>query len=112
MKDSNLTLDKLPPQNIEAEQSVLGAILLDNNALYTAFELITQDDFYKDSNRKIFIAMTELLEKNEPIDIITLTDHLRKKDNLDAVGGTQYLTSLASMIPTSANVRFHSKIVR
>jgi replicative DNA helicase len=112
MKESDLTLDKLPPQNIEAEQSVLGAILLDNNALYTAFELITQDDFYKDSNRKIFIAMTELLEKNEPIDIITLTDHLRKKDNLDAVGGTQYLTSLASMIPTSANVRFHSKIVR
>src|SRR3990172_2301274 len=112
MKESNLTLDKLPPQNIEAEQSVLGAILLDNNALYTAFELITPDDFYKDSNKRIFIAMTELLEKNEPIDIITLTDHLRKKDNLDAIGWTQYLTSLASMIPTSANVRFHSKIVR
>ncbi|HKZ57677.1 MAG TPA: replicative DNA helicase [Thermodesulfovibrionales bacterium] len=112
MKESNLTLDKLPPQNIEAEQSVLGAILLDNNALYTAFELITPDDFYKDSNKRIFIAMTELLEKNEPIDIITLSDHLRKKDNLDAIGWTQYLTSLASMIPTSANVRFHSKIVR
>lgn len=112
MKESDLTIDKLPPQNIEAEQSVLGAILLDNDALYTSFELITQDDFYKDSNRKIFIAMTELLEKNEPIDIITLTDHLRKKDNLDAIGGVQYLTSLASMIPTSANVRFHSKIVR
>lgn len=112
MKESDLTLDKLPPQNIEAEQSVLGAILLDNNALYTAFELITHEDFYKDSNRKIFIAMTEILEKNEPIDIITLTDHLRNKGNLDAIGGTQYLTSLASMIPTSANVRFHSKIVR
>jgi replicative DNA helicase len=112
MKESDLSLDKLPPQNIEAEQSVLGAILLDNNALYTAFELITQDDFYKDSNKKIFIAMTELLEKNEPIDIITLTDHLRKKDDLDTIGGTQYLTSLVSMIPTSANVRFHSKIVR
>lgn len=112
MNESNLSLDKLPPQNLEAEQSVLGAILLDNNALYTAFELITQDDFYKDSNKKIFVAMTELLEKNEPIDIITLTDHLRKKDNLDAVGGTQYLTSLVSLIPTSANVRFHSKIVR
>ncbi len=112
MKESDLTLDKLPPQNIEAEQSVLGAILLDNNALYTAYELITQDDFYKDSNKKIFIAMTELLEKNEPIDIITLTDQLRKKEHLDLIGGTQYLTSLASMIPTSANVRFHSKIVR
>jgi len=112
MNQSNLSLDKLPPQNLEAEQSVLGAILLDNNALYTAFELITQDDFYKDSNKKIFVAMTELLEKNEPIDIITLTDHLRKKDSLDAVGGTQYLTSLVSTIPTSANVRFHSKIVR
>jgi replicative DNA helicase len=112
MNQSNLSLDKLPPQNLEAEQSVLGAILLDNNALYTAFELITQDDFYKDSNKKIFVAMTELLEKNEPIDIITLTDHLRKKNDLDAVGGAQYLTSLVSMIPTSANVRFHSKIVR
>ena len=112
MNESNLSLDKIPPQNLEAEQSVLGAVLLDNNALYTAFELITQDDFYKDSNRKIFVAMTELLEKNEPIDIITLTDHLRKKDDLDTVGGTQYLTSLVSMIPTSANVRFHSKIVR
>src|SRR5512140_3273702 len=102
MKESDLTLDKLPPQNIEAEQSVLGAILLDNNALYTAFELITQDDFYKDSNRKIFIAMTELLEKNEPIDIITLTDHLRNKGDLDVVGGSQYLTALVSAIPTSA----------
>jgi len=112
MKESDLKLDKLPPQNIEAEQSVLGAILLDNNALYTAFELITLEDFYKDSNKKIFIAMTELLEKNEPIDLITLTDHLRKKDHLDAIGGVQYLTSLASMIPTSANVRFHAKIVR
>lgn len=112
MKESDLAIDKLPPQNIEAEQSVLGAILLDNDALYTSFELITQDDFYKDSNRKIFIAMTELLEKNEPIDIITLTNHLRKKDNLDSIGGVQYLTSLASMIPTSANVRFHAKIVR
>lgn len=112
MKESDLTLEKLPPQNIEAEQSVLGAILLDNNALYSAFELITQDDFYKDSNRKIFLSMTELIEKNEPIDIITLTDQLRKKNHLDAVGGTQYLTSLASMIPTSANVRYHAKIVR
>jgi len=112
MNETNLSLDKLPPQNLEAEQSVLGAILLDNNALYTAFELITLDDFYKDSNRKIFAAMTELLEKNEPIDIITLTDHLRKKGDLDTVGGTQYLTSLVSAIPTSANVRFHSKIVR
>ncbi len=112
MKESGLTIDKLPPQNIEAEQSVLGAILLDNNALYTAFELINPEDFYKDPNRKIFMSMTELLEKNEPIDIITLTDHLRKKDHLDAIGGVQYLTSLASMIPTSANVRFHAKIVR
>jgi replicative DNA helicase len=112
MKESDLKLDKLPPQNIEAEQSVLGAILLDNNALYNAFELITPEDFYKDSNKKIFIAMTELLEKNEAIDLITLTDHLRKKDHLDAIGGVQYLTSLTSMIPTSANVRFHSKIVR
>ena len=67
MKDIDFALQKLPPQNIEAEQSVLGAILIDNNALTTALEIIGNDDFYKDSHRKIFFAMSELFYKNEPI---------------------------------------------
>jgi replicative DNA helicase len=112
MKQIDATLDKLPPQNIEAEQSVLGAILIDNSALLPTIELLTYEDFYKDSHRKIFIGMTELFDKNEPIDIITLTNHLRNKNDLDVIGGSQYLTSLVTMIPTAANVRYHSKIVR
>lgn len=112
MKDVDFTLDKLPPQNIEAEQSVLGSILLDDSALTTALELLKYDDFYKESHRKIFGAMADLFDKNEPIDLITLTDHLKRKNNFDAVGGTEYLTALVTIVPTSANIRYHSKIVR
>ncbi len=112
MKQIDATLEKLPPQNIEAEQSVLGAVLIDNNALTTALELLTQEDFYKDSHRRIFVAMSELFDKSEMIDIITLTDHMKKKGDFEAVGGAQYITSLVTMVPTSANIRFHSKIVR
>ena len=112
MKEIDSTLDKLPPQNVEAEQSVLGAILLDNSALTTTLELLDYDDFYKDSHRRIFLSMTDLFDKNEPIDIITLTDNLKRKNDLEAVGGTGYLTALVSLVPTSANIRYHSKIVR
>ncbi len=112
MKEIDSTLDKLPPQNIEAEQSVLGAVLLDNSALTTSLELLVNDDFYKDSHRRIFAAMIELFEKNEPIDIITLTDHLKRKNDLETVGGTSYLTALVSFVPTAANIRYHCKIVR
>lgn len=106
------TIDKLPPQNLEAEQSVLGAILLDNEALLKALEVITPDDFYRDSHKKIFNAMIELFEKNEPIDLITLTDHLRMKDQLETIGGVSYLTSLVNFIPTAANVRHHARLIR
>ncbi|MHB8880073.1 MAG: replicative DNA helicase [Thermodesulfovibrionales bacterium] len=112
MKEIASTLDKLPPQNIEAEQSVLGAILIDNSALTSALELLTEEYFYRDSHRRIYNSMIELFDRNEPIDIITLTDQLKRKSELDQVGGVQYLTSLVSMIPTSANVRYHAKIVR
>ncbi len=105
-------IDRLPPQNLEAEQSVLGAILLDNEALLKALEIITPEDFYRDSHKKIFNAMIELFEKNEPIDIITLTDHLRMKDQLETIGGVSYLTSLVNFVPTAANVRHHARIVR
>src|SRR5512135_3709030 len=112
MKEIDSTLDKLPPQNIEAEQSVLGAILLDNSALTTTLELLDYEDFYKDSHRRIFLSMTDLFDKNEPIDIITLTDHLKRKNDLESVGGTGYLTALVSLVPTSANIRYHCRIVR
>jgi replicative DNA helicase len=105
-------IDKLPPQNIEAEQSVLGAIIFDNEALPKALEILSPEDFYRDNHRKLYSAMIELFEKNEPIDIVTLTDHLRKNGLLDSIGGISYLSSLANAVPTSANIRHHAKIVR
>ncbi|MCK5504279.1 MAG: replicative DNA helicase [Thermodesulfovibrionia bacterium] len=105
-------LDRLPPQNIEAEQSVLGAILLENEALASAIEVISPEDFYKDSHKTIFRAMLELYKKSEPIDLITLTEQLSKDERLEGVGGASYLSSIVNLVPTSANVRYHSKIVK
>jgi len=108
--DANI--DRLPPQNIEAEQSVLGAIILDNESLPKALEMLTPEDFYRDSHRRLFKAIIELFEKNEPIDIVTLTDYLRRNSELENIGGIAYLSNLANSIPTSANIRYHAKIVR
>jgi replicative DNA helicase len=112
MKETHLHLDRLPPQNLDAEQSVLGAILIDNEALPKALEIIDPDDFYKNSHKKIFNAMIELFDKSEPIDLITLTDCLKRDEALDDIGGISYLSSLVNMVPTSANIRYHTKIVR
>ena len=106
------TLDKLPPQNLEAEQSILGAILLDNEALLKALDITTIEDFYRNSHRKIFTAMLELFDRNEAIDLITLTDHLKMRNQLDEIGGVSYLTTLVNTVPTSANIRHHCRIVR
>jgi len=111
MKQIEDTIDKLPPQNLEAEQTVLGAIMLENTALYKTVEILKSEDFYRGSHRKIYRGMLELLEKNEPIDIITLSDHLRKKNELEEVGGASYLSSLVNSVPTTANVVYHSKII-
>ncbi|NJD56846.1 MAG: replicative DNA helicase [Nitrospirae bacterium] len=112
MRETEARQDKIPPQNIEAEQSVLGAILLDNDALHEAVELLKADDFYRESHRKIYQAMSELYSRNEPVDLITLNNYLKGRNELEEVGGVQYLSSLASFVPTSANVKYHSRIVR
>lgn len=108
--DSLLT--KIPPQSIEAEQAVLGAILLDNEAFHQIIEVLDGYDFYRDAHRKIFTSMIELYNKNEPSDLITLTENLTQKKQLDDVGGASYLSSLVDNIPTSANVLHYAKIVR
>ncbi len=105
-------LDRLPPQNIEAEQSVLGAVLLENEAIAVVIEHLTADDFYKDAHRKIFLSMLDLYEKSEPIDLITLTEQLNRKEQLEDVGGASYLSAIVNMVPTAANTRYHSKIVK
>jgi len=105
-------LKRVPPQNIEAEQSVLGAILLDNDAINQAIEILTAEDFYRESHREIFRAMVALSERNQPVDAITLTDALRTGGVLEAVGGAGYIAELAACVPTAANAGHYARIVR
>lgn len=108
---SEREFDRLPPQNVEAEQAVLGAILLDGEALVTVQERISQDDFYRTSHRLIFQAMVELSEEGEPVDLVTLTAKLKDKQQLEEAGGVRYLTELANAVPTAANVEYYASIV-
>ena len=103
---------KVPPQNIEAEQSVLGGILLENESLYKAIELLADQDFYKPSHQKIFRALISLSERGEPADLVTLTQELKNMGILNEVGGSSYLATLINNVPTAANVLYYAKIVR
>ncbi len=105
-------LHKLPPQSLEVEQSILGAILFEHEALVKVLEVIDEQDFYQDTHRWIFQAMVELFEENVPLDVLTVMERLRKKDRLEAVGGAVYLAELTDMVPTAAHVWHHAHIVR
>jgi replicative DNA helicase len=104
-------LDRIPPQNIDAEQSVLGAILLDREAIYRAMKLLRPEDFYRESHRLIFETMLELDESGSPVDMITLCEQLRLKGALEKAGGVSYIASLAEMVPTAANIDYYTRIV-
>lgn len=105
-------LDRMPPQSLEAEQAVLGAVLRDNEALPKALEVIEGGNFYREAHRLIFSAMCELFELGEPIDLLTLQERLRLQERLEATGGVSYLAKLIDMTPTAGHVRHHAKIVR
>jgi replicative DNA helicase len=105
-------LRKVPPQNLEAESSVLGGILLENDAINIVLELLRPEDFYRESHRKVFRAMIELTDRSEPVDLITLSEYLKSRGDLDAVGGSAYLASLADFVPTAANIAYYARIVR
>ncbi|UOF91722.1 replicative DNA helicase [Fodinisporobacter ferrooxydans] len=105
------TFDRLPPQHIEAEQAVLGAILIDPDALITASEIVHPADFYRAAHEKIFLAMLNLSERREPVDIVTLTAELQAQESLEDVGGIVYLTQLSNSVPTAANVDHYAAIV-
>jgi len=111
MEAQNLK-DKVPPHNYDAEVATLGAILLDRDALAKIVPLIRPDDFYKTAHRKICEAMIGLDSRNEAIDLITLTDELTKRKELEACGGISYIAQLTSAVPTSANVEYYAKIVQ
>ncbi len=110
--ETEVSLQKLPPQNIEAEQMVLGAVLIENDSLNKVVEILSPDDFYKDSHRRIFSVMLDMYEAGEAIDLVTLMDSLRGKTGLEAAGGASYLAHLVSLVPTAANIKYHARIVR
>ncbi|MEA1909671.1 MAG: replicative DNA helicase [Patescibacteria group bacterium] len=101
----------IPPQNIDAEKSLLGSLLLDKDAIIKVADVVSPEDFYEDRHKFIFVAMLSLYEKTRPIDVITVTDVLRDQNKLDQIGGVSYLTSLASDIPSSASVVRYAEIV-
>ena len=104
--------DRVPPQNIEAERSVLGAMLIKKEAITEAQEILQPEDFYRETHKIVFEAMMTLAENNEAVDIVTLTEELRKRDQFEKVGGMPFVTDLANAVPTAANVKFHAQIVR
>jgi len=109
-KENSIT--KLPPQNIEAEQSLLGALLLDKDAIIKVADIINPKDFYKGSHEIIFEAMQELYAKREPIDILSLINRLKEKKKLEEVSGRSYLMTLSNMVPSSSHVVHYANIVQ
>jgi len=103
--------EQLPPQDIEAEQSVLGSLLIDKDAIVKIADIIAAKDFYRKSHEMIFKAMLELYQKNEPIDLLTVQSRLKEKKEFKEIGGMSYLTTLVNYVPTASNVVHYAKIV-
>lgn len=105
------TMDRVPPQNLEAEQSTLGSMMLERSALEKGIEMLRSEDFYRPSHQEIFDALISLSERDEPADLITLQEELRKRGKLEDVGSTEYLMALVDSVPTAANIEHYAKIV-
>jgi replicative DNA helicase len=105
-------LEKIPPQNLDAEMAVLGSMLIDDNAIPVAVEALTSNSFYKDSHRKIFEAIINLYNNNRPVDMITVSDELKRMGLLEQVGGAGALTDLVNCVPTAANISHYAGIVK
>lgn len=102
---------KMPPQSIEAEEAVLGALLVNPNAITRVIETLKPRHFYKPSHKEIFEGIMDLFNKNEPIDIVTVSEHLRDKDKLEKAGGRSYINDLALAVVTTANIEYYAKII-
>ncbi|QTH46922.1 replicative DNA helicase [Cohnella sp. LGH] len=109
--EEQMLYDRVPPQNLEAEQAVLGAILLETEALVASMERLKSEDFYSVAHQRIFDVMVSLNDDNEPIDLITLASRLQDLGQMEEVGGIIYLTKLANAVPTAANVEYYATIV-
>jgi len=104
--------DRIPPQAVEIEMAVIGAMMLDKDAVYRAMEILQEDYFYKTAHQRIFNVMSVLFAKNQAIDLITVSEQLKKDNRLEEVGGTYYLTECINQVTSTANVEYHAKIIR
>ena len=108
----NLMPDRLPPQSIEAEQSLLGSIMLDKSAIIKVVDFLQPRDYYKQIHQEIYQTMVDLFEKNEPIDLLSVANRLKEKNKLEEIGGNSYLTELANSVPTALHILNYAKIVQ
>jgi len=111
MADKEVAIGKIPPQNLDAEKSLLGAVLIDEETIADISEHVTVKDFYEKRHGIIYGAMMRLYEKHSPVDLLTLTDELKRKKELDTVGGSAYLTELTNYVPTSAHAEAYAELV-
>ncbi|WP_085022661.1 replicative DNA helicase [Anaerovibrio sp. JC8] len=105
-------IDRVPPQNIDAEQAVLGAMLIKKEAIAEVSQILKPEDFYRDAHKIVYEAMLSLFNKNEPADIVTVSEYLNSENLMEKAGGVTFITALANTVPTAANVTYHAKIVR
>ena len=105
-------LKKVPPHSLEAEKTVLGGILVNNKNLNVVLSIISPEDFYKDTNRKILDKIIVLVDKNLPVDLLTITEELQKAGELDEMGGASYVSSLMDGVPKSLNIEYHARIIK
>ncbi|MEJ7779870.1 MAG: replicative DNA helicase [Daejeonella sp.] len=104
-------LGKLPPQALDLEEAVLGALMLEKDALSAVIDILNPDVFYKDSHQKIFEAIQALFQKSSPIDILTVTAQLRQQGDLEMIGGAYYITELTNRVASAANIEYHARII-
>ncbi|MEN3183868.1 MAG: replicative DNA helicase [Atribacterota bacterium] len=106
-----MSIDRVPPHSVEAEQATLGSMLLDREALLKALEILRPEDFYYEAHRVIFESMIELFDEDKVCDLVTLAEKLRQKGKLESVGGMEYLAQIVNVVPTAANVEYYARIV-
>ena len=109
---ANTLMEKIPPQNLEAEQALLGSLLIDREAIIKVGDIISAEDFYKEAHRLIYETMVELYEQRDPIDILSLSNRLEERNDLEKIGGRSYIASLTNTVPTAAHILTYAEIIR
>ncbi|NLI92904.1 MAG: replicative DNA helicase [Peptococcaceae bacterium] len=106
-----MELPKVPPHNLEAEQAVLGALMLDPQKASTVFEILVPEDFYRDTHKNIYLAIRDIFERGDPVDLVTVAENLRQTGRLESVGGIGTVSQIAASVPSAANVEYYARIV-